>query len=391
LSPFLKTRLLKLCARIYHERSLDVFLASVFTALLFRLSHEESQTLLTLDTLPENSGQVRKLSARQYALRRVRTNLSPQTTFAQLMASMATAEATAEVNQVVGMRPAELQARMAVPPPSRMLVFRCSERNHHAVCEYGLSALFGLFDLVLVTFVGDKLQLKLCYNTCLYRGSRMTEMLEQFTWLITQVLNDPTTAVGHLDLLTACARERLPNSLARLDSLWEGSVPDHFHRQAMLRPDKPVLVHGHLTLSYGHLDQLTSQLANCLILRGIRPHHTVAINGFRNVSMVWAIIGVLKAGASFTLMDPAYPHQRIINCLTVARPRGWIQLAANGDIPTEVCSFLDQIHCSVRVRLPLPSEAAAEGLFDTFSGLMPPITIHPDQVVCLFVCLFVFL
>lgn len=46
----------------------------------------------------------------------------------------------------------------------------------------------------------------------------------------------------------------------------------------------------------------------------------------RNSAIVVAIMGALKAGAAVSLMDPTYPAERIINCLTVAQSRAWLEI-----------------------------------------------------------------
>lgn len=45
--------------------------------------------------------------------------------------------------------------------------------------------------------------------------------------------------------------------------------------------------------------------------------------------MVWAMMGILKAGGAVSLMDPVYPPERIVNCLEVAQPRAWICVAGS--------------------------------------------------------------
>lgn len=158
--------------------------------------------------------------------------------------------------------------------------------------------------------------------------------------------------INHYSLITNKAREVLPKLTELLDNTWFGSISEHFTKRyfidsfsdsgsAKRLPDKVALVHHDQTLTYRDLDNLTSKLANYLVKNGIKPGDSLFIFGQvfhfinvvfisqRNLSMVWAMMGILKAGGAVSLMDPVYPPERIVNCLEVAQPRGWICVAGS--------------------------------------------------------------
>jgi len=70
-------------------------------------------------------------------------------------------------------------------------------------------------------------------------------------------------------------------------------------------------------MNYGWLEAKTNQLADCLIQSGIKKGDVIAIYGHRSPAVVFAILGILKSGAAYSMMDPKYPASRIIDCLTV--------------------------------------------------------------------------
>ena len=76
------------------------------------------------------------------------------------------------------------------------------------------------------------------------------------------------------------------------------------------------------TWSYAELDSWSNRLANQLIADGIKPQDVVAIYAHRSAALVWALLGLLKAGAAFMILDPAYPAARLLSYLRLARPRG---------------------------------------------------------------------
>ena len=96
-------------------------------------------------------------------------------------------------------------------------------------------------------------------------------------------------------------------------------------------------------VTYEDLDQLSSQLANLMIKDGITPQDVIGLYGHRSPAVVLAIMAVYKAGGAYSMMDPAYPAERIILCMEIAKPNGWLQIAAAGAPPEKLHSFLTGI------------------------------------------------
>src|SRR6185369_8332059 len=54
-----------------------------------------------------------------------------------------------------------------------------------------------------------------------------------------------------------------------------------------------------------------NQLAHYLMKLGVGPEQVVGICVERSVAMVVGIMGILKAGAAYLPLDPAYPRERL--------------------------------------------------------------------------------
>ncbi|MGY3621910.1 amino acid adenylation domain-containing protein [Bradyrhizobium sp. USDA 10063] len=64
-------------------------------------------------------------------------------------------------------------------------------------------------------------------------------------------------------------------------------------------------------LSYRELDERANQLAHLLQQRGLRPQHCVGIALPRVPDLIVTMLAILKTGASYVPLDPAYPPERL--------------------------------------------------------------------------------
>lgn len=78
--------------------------------------------------------------------------------------------------------------------------------------------------------------------------------------------------------------------------------------------------------TYKQINQASNILAHHLVQSGIQRGEIVMIYAYRGVDLVIAVMGVLKAGATFSVIDPLYPPDRQIVYLEVAQPRALINL-----------------------------------------------------------------
>ncbi|GHJ12839.1 amino acid adenylation domain-containing protein [Micromonospora sp. AKA38] len=90
---------------------------------------------------------------------------------------------------------------------------------------------------------------------------------------------------------------------------------DCLHRmiaaQAARTPDAEAVRHGDATLSYRDLDQAANRLARVLSAAGVTGADRVGVCLPRTPELVVALLAVLKAGAAYVPLDPAYPAARV--------------------------------------------------------------------------------
>jgi non-ribosomal peptide synthetase component F len=88
-------------------------------------------------------------------------------------------------------------------------------------------------------------------------------------------------------------------------------VHELFEKQVKERPDAVALVHQDRRISYRELNRLANAVARELLRWNLPADAIVALCVDRSPEMVAAMLGILKAGAAYLPLDPAYPPQRL--------------------------------------------------------------------------------
>ncbi|WP_079184631.1 non-ribosomal peptide synthetase [Streptomyces uncialis] len=181
------------------------------------------------------------------------------------------------------------------------------------------------YDLALIVEEGaEELGLTFEYDPALFDTATVERIVGRFRVLLADLLDRPGGTVGELRWVP----ER---ELRELAAVWhgpaddrpaKGSVTDLFEERAARSPDATAVetVDG-TVLSYRRLNTRANRLARALRLRGARPGTRVGVLLERGPEAVVALLAVLKAGASFVPLDPAYPAERVALMLADSRPR----------------------------------------------------------------------
>jgi amino acid adenylation domain-containing protein len=86
---------------------------------------------------------------------------------------------------------------------------------------------------------------------------------------------------------------------------------DLFEQQAGRTPDAVAVVFEERVLTYRQLDEKANQLARHLYAKGVREQSLVPLCMDRSPELIIGLLGILKAGAAYVPVDPAYPRERI--------------------------------------------------------------------------------
>jgi amino acid adenylation domain-containing protein len=150
------------------------------------------------------------------------------------------------------------------------------------------------------------------YSRDLFDEWRIRALLDHLETLLSAALTDPSLRVAQLPLLGDAERDELL-ALGRGEPAPYSDRPLHVSLAQIARdtPDAVAVVCRGVELSYAGLDRRADRLARHLRSLGLGRDQVVAVVIDRDLDAYTAIVGALKAGAAFAMMDPKLPAARL--------------------------------------------------------------------------------
>ena len=100
-----------------------------------------------------------------------------------------------------------------------------------------------------------------------------------------------------------------------------GCVHELIRERCLAQPDAPAVCAWDGELSYRELNNLSSGLAAHLEELSVGPEVFVPLCFEKSRWTAVAMVGVMKAGAAFVLLDPSHPHARLLEICRAVSPR----------------------------------------------------------------------
>jgi len=186
-----------------------------------------------------------------------------------------------------------------------------AETNEEPVFTYNEASKFDLTFTFRETNNG--ILSHLTFSTGLYEEGRMRRMVKHLESLLFAVCKNPDAAIDSLDYLAKSEYQVLANQLTDNAVAYpsERTIQSLFEERVKQQPDRVAVVSGDTELTYGELNAKSNQLAHYLRRQhGIRRDMLVGVMVDRSEWMIIAIMGILKSGAAYVPIDPAYPADR---------------------------------------------------------------------------------
>ncbi|WP_413206152.1 amino acid adenylation domain-containing protein [Rhodospirillum sp. A1_3_36] len=171
-----------------------------------------------------------------------------------------------------------------------------------------------MFDLTLKLEESEGgLSGELEYNTDLFDEATIARFARRYATLLSALVETPDAPVATLPLLDAEERQALLADIDASDRAHtaDATLPALFARQAASHPDRIAITQDDQSLTYGALNRRAEQLAAHLMANGVGPETLVGVCLDRSIAMVVGLLGILKAGAAYVPLDPAFPDARL--------------------------------------------------------------------------------
>ncbi len=154
------------------------------------------------------------------------------------------------------------------------------------------------------------LQLQFHHDRALIGTAQAQAIARQMAGLLQALAADAARPVGAIALPGDTGAESAPR-LVPLPTALPITLHQRVTAQAAAQPAATALVFEEQALSYGELDARANRIARALIARGVAPEQRVGVACERGIDLVVALLAVLKAGAAYVPLDPAYPADRV--------------------------------------------------------------------------------
>ena len=200
---------------------------------------------------------------------------------------------------------------------------------------------------------------------------------------ISQVNFEQTHYFSHQKTVVSTAKDEdnetqrpvfLPNPTQNLPFRWFGAIHESFEQQVERVPEKLALVGADITFTYQQLNELSNRIAHYLLEHQLEGK-LVVIYASLSPFLVVALLGILKAGAAFMVLNKLYPVTQLLRYCQLSDPKALICLEVAGELP----EALQEI--APKVQLDLPQQLyQAEEILGQYSITNPNRIITPEQL-----------
>jgi amino acid adenylation domain-containing protein len=187
-------------------------------------------------------------------------------------------------------------------PGLEVLNVRGSEQTY-----YPLTAQFSVNEFTA------RIELAVDYRTLALDEDEVQEIAACYGRVIAAIAQDPLSHHDSLSLLSPEQHRILVKELNETSEPFAQGKCLHqlFERQVRIAPETLAVICENERLTYGELDRRANQLAHHLRKFGIGLESLVGICMQRSPKMLVGLLGILKAGAAYLPLDPAYPKERL--------------------------------------------------------------------------------
>ncbi|MFC5742976.1 non-ribosomal peptide synthetase [Dyella tabacisoli] len=179
------------------------------------------------------------------------------------------------------------------------------------------------FDLELIlNEVDGTIQGGLNYASELFDRETINRHAGYLQNVLAAMVADDSRPISQIPMLSTAEQQMLLENWNRTETPYSDQLCMHelVERWAREAPQATALVGEEGRLSYAQLNAQANRLAHYLIGLGVRPDQRIALCVEKGLAMFVGLLGILKAGAAYVPLDPAYASARLDHILCDAAP-----------------------------------------------------------------------
>lgn len=156
-------------------------------------------------------------------------------------------------------------------------------------------------------------ELSITYDPLMVAEVQMTRLVDQYKHVYRQLQQAPDAPLKEISCLS-------PSDMSELQR-WNGQAPKQvaqcahelIYQRTLSQPGAPAVSAWDGAFSYQELEMHSENLARRLALHEVGPETLVPVYFEKSRWTTVAMLGVLKAGGAFVLLDPSHPIDRLRN------------------------------------------------------------------------------
>ncbi|MDZ4874841.1 MAG: Linear gramicidin synthase subunit D [Chroococcidiopsis cubana SAG 39.79] len=255
----------------------------------------------------------------------LRTNLSGNPSFQQLLERVRAVILSAQNHQIVPLSVLISKLQMEVDPSysplfqvtltfNENVFLQDIELSSLATSLWGIEDNTAKADLaLLIEQNSNGLRGRWLYNASLFDSDTIERMNGHFQTLLASIVANAQQPISELSLLNPQEQQQLLVELnnTQTDYPRDKCIHQLFEQQVVQNPKGVAAIFEDRHLTYAELNAKANQLARYLQQQGVGPDVLVGLHVERSLLMMVALLGIHKAGGAYVPLDPDFPPERI--------------------------------------------------------------------------------
>ncbi|MEP7123627.1 MAG: non-ribosomal peptide synthase/polyketide synthase, partial [Byssovorax sp.] len=167
------------------------------------------------------------------------------------------------------------------------------------------------YPLTVIAVFRSTLFFRFGFDLARFDHATIARMTGHLHTLLLGLASSPSGLVAELPILTAEERSARLTAWKSVEFPVVSTIHERFEAQVERTPDALAVTFEGQSLTYREVDERSSRLAHHLRKLGVGREVLTGICVQRSLSMVIAVLGVLKAGGAYLPLDPEYPKDRL--------------------------------------------------------------------------------